>query len=214
MSRKGRERRTLEVRAVGKRYRTRGGNWFLPCETDAGMAAFWGSAKNPDNVHFIETQRPPFVVTCDCISSNWSDHDLWVPDSSTVEILPSRESPSSGWEPTDSRRQISRSPDRRKADTRDAESWMDAMELVAPSLRRLLNQLFRRQAPVPMVGFELAGKTGVVLAEAELAWPERNVAVLLPEQWDSIPTFENAGWQVFFDETEDRIDALATSLDS
>ena len=50
MSRKKRERRTLEVRAVGKRHRTRGGNWFLPCETDGGMAAFWGSEKNPDNV--------------------------------------------------------------------------------------------------------------------------------------------------------------------
>ena len=91
---------------------------------------------------------------------------------------------------------------------------MDAMELVAPRLRRLLNQLFKRQAPLPMVGFELAGKTGAVLAEAELAWPGQSVAVLLPEHRDSILAFENAGWKVFHDEMEERLDALAESLDA
>ena len=32
---------------------------------------------------------------------------------------------------------------------------MDAMELVASDLRRLVKGLFKRQVPVPVVGFEL-----------------------------------------------------------
>ena len=88
------------------------------------------------------------------------------------------------------------------------------MELVAPDLRRLVRGLFERHSPVPVVGFELIGSIGVVLAEAELAWPEQGVAVLLPEQRDSILTFQNAGWRVFCDEMEDHFDALAASLDA
>ena len=91
---------------------------------------------------------------------------------------------------------------------------MDAMELVAPDLRQLVKELFRRRAPVPVVGFELTDNTGVVLAETELAWPDQSVAVLLADQRDSIPTFEQAGWQVFQGEMEDRIDALAASLNA
>ena len=91
---------------------------------------------------------------------------------------------------------------------------MDAMELVSSDLRRLVKDLFKRQAPVPVVGFELTGKTGVVLAEAELAWPEQNIAVLLPEQRDSKPAFEQAGWQVFYGEMGDDADALAAALNA
>ena len=80
-----------------------------------------------------------------------------------------------------------------REDDKTAADWMDTMELVAAVMRRLVKDLFERQAAVPMVGFELTGNNGVVLAEAELAWPERNIAVLLPEQRESRPAFEQAG---------------------
>ena len=88
------------------------------------------------------------------------------------------------------------------------------MELVASDLRSLVKDLFMRRVPVPVIGFELAGETGVVLAEAELAWPAQSVAVLLSEQRDSILAFEQAGWQVYCEVMEDRVDALAATLDA
>ena len=50
MGRRTREPRTLEVRAIRDRERTRNGNWYLPCETGDGVAAFWGSDQNLDNI--------------------------------------------------------------------------------------------------------------------------------------------------------------------
>ena len=215
MSRRQPEPRTLEIQAlVGERRRTRSGNWYLRCETDQGVTVFWGSDGNLHNISHIEKERPPFRVTCGCLTSNWSAREMWVPEGSALEVHASEDYRPSGKDLADAPPRVSPIRSTRDNDDKTTADWMDAMELVAPSLRRLLNQLFRRQAPLPMVGFELAGKSGVVLAEAELAWPDRNVAVLLPEQWDSILAFENAGWQVFCDEMGDRIDALATSLAS
>ena len=79
MGRRTPEPRTLEVRAIRNRERTRNGNWYLPCETSDGVAAFWGSDENLDNIRSIEAGRVPFTVICNCISANWSSHDLWVP---------------------------------------------------------------------------------------------------------------------------------------
>ncbi len=44
--------------------------------------------------------------------------------------------------------------------------------------------------------YELTRATGAVLAESELAWPERKVAVLLPEKREWKAPFERAGWCV------------------
>ena len=49
---------------------------------------------------------------------------------------------------------------------------------------------------VPEVGYELADTAGRVLAEAELAWPGRGVAVLHGEQTAGTAAFEQAGWRV------------------
>ena len=50
--------------------------------------------------------------------------------------------------------------------------------------------------PAPQVGCELADSAGKVLAEAELAWPQRKVAVLLDEEADAT-AFEVAGRRVY-----------------
>ena len=51
--------------------------------------------------------------------------------------------------------------------------------------------------PLPVVGYELQDNKGRICAEAELAWPKRKVAVMLPEQAESKSAFETHGWRVF-----------------
>lgn len=47
-----------------------------------------------------------------------------------------------------------------------------------------------------MPGHELADERGSVLAEAELAWPQHRVAVLLPDQEDLSGVWSKAGWRI------------------
>ena len=93
-----------------------------------------------------------------------------------------------------------------------AEGWKDAIGLAAPELHALLGDLSTRGAPVPEVGFELSGNEGAVLAEAELAWPAQNVAVLLPDQEVHVAPFEQAGWQVVTSSADNLADAIANAL--
>jgi hypothetical protein len=55
----------------------------------------------------------------------------------------------------------------------------------------------RRGLPLPEVGYELADEKGRVCAQAELAWPDRKVAAVLPEGGDHRAGFEQRGWIVF-----------------
>ena len=49
---------------------------------------------------------------------------------------------------------------------------------------------------LPEVGFELPDEKGRVCAHAELAWPTRKVAAVLPEGGDQRAEFERRGWTV------------------
>lgn len=53
-----------------------------------------------------------------------------------------------------------------------------------------------RKLPLPVVGFELLDGGGRVCAQAELAWPTKKVAAVLPEGADARPDFEKRGWTV------------------
>ena len=88
------------------------------------------------------------------------------------------------------------------------------MELVDPRLRGLLNRLFRRRVPPPVVGYELTRDTGTVLAECEFAWPARKIAVFLAEHSESRASFEKAGWRVFDGDAEKLVEAVAAALDA
>ena len=93
-----------------------------------------------------------------------------------------------------------------------AEDWKDATELAAPEVHDLLGELSGRGAPVPEVGFELVGTRGAVLAEAELAWPELQVAVLLADEHADVSAFRAAAWQAFTTGTDDLAEALGNVL--
>ena len=128
--------RTLEVRAIRGRERTRNGNWYLPCETSDGVALFWGSDKNLDNIQLIEAGRVPFTVTCGCIASNWPQYDLWVPENSNIEVQAPDDAGESGGNLVPAAEQGPLSPHEGSIDAKVAESWMEAMELVEPRLHR------------------------------------------------------------------------------
>jgi DEAD/DEAH box helicase domain-containing protein len=61
----------------------------------------------------------------------------------------------------------------------------------------LLRAVVARGCAVPQIGFELQDEQGRVCAEAELAWPARQVAVVLPERGTAAEIFRGQGWSVF-----------------
>ncbi|MEO8137840.1 MAG: DUF1998 domain-containing protein [Betaproteobacteria bacterium] len=73
--------------------------------------------------------------------------------------------------------------------------WQVAAADAAPEAQSLLHDALTAGVDCPVVGFELLDQTACVVAEAELAWPRRKVALLLTETGHE--RFEGAGWQVF-----------------
>ena len=74
-----------------------------------------------------------------------------------------------------------------------AEDWKDVTDFADPEVHGLLGELSARDMPQPVVGFELLDSRGAVAAEAELAWPTDEVAVLLPNRDTHVDAFQRAG---------------------
>lgn len=76
--------------------------------------------------------------------------------------------------------------------------------------RDVLRACADQGGPLPEVGYELQDEQGRVCAEAELAWPSKQVALLLQEQAEAEPEFVAQGWKVFSTEGEQQklLDAL------
>ena len=75
-------------------------------------------------------------------------------------------------------------------------AWQEAIEL-APEYAKLLHELSQYVAEAPEVGYDLTGKNEVVLASAELVWPDQQVAVMTQSQLQNRSAFDEAGWTVF-----------------
>ncbi len=73
----------------------------------------------------------------------------------------------------------------------------DRLELAAAEVHTLLEAIAARGLAFPDVGYELTGPDGAIVAEAELAWPERRVAVMTANQEAGIGYFVTAGWRVW-----------------
>ena len=92
-----------------------------------------------------------------------------------------------------------------------SDAWKDALEQVDADLRELLASLAGSGIPFPELGYELEGSSGRVVAEAEVAWPNHKVAVLMPYQSEHESRFVSAGWRVLRDGTSaDEIRAALT----
>jgi len=72
--------------------------------------------------------------------------------------------------------------------------WIEACELVHPSLAGPLSKMANQGFATPTVGYELLDASGVVTAEAELAWPALRIAVVLHAGADA--EFLAEGWTV------------------
>jgi DEAD/DEAH box helicase domain-containing protein len=84
-----------------------------------------------------------------------------------------------------------------------SSEWADTLEYINDSAKAMADKMIAIGVPVPSsVGFELEDNMGAVIAEAEMAWEERKIAYLLPEQEEYRTVFENQGWAVITDCTE------------
>lgn len=70
-------------------------------------------------------------------------------------------------------------------------------ELLGPEM---IQALVESGFPAPSVGYELTNEEGEILADAELAWPSKQIVLLLPEQQSAATLFESMGWFVIVSE--------------
>ncbi|MGP0066024.1 MAG: DrmB family protein [Isosphaeraceae bacterium] len=84
--------------------------------------------------------------------------------------------------------------------TRPVDSALSAadelVDLCDERVQEFLRGWIARGLPMPEVGYELQDGKGRVCAQAELAWPQRKVAAMLPEGGDHRAEFEKRGWTV------------------
>lgn len=81
----------------------------------------------------------------------------------------------------------------RSAQLRSAVSSVPLCSIGNRLLGALQPVILKDSLSLPELGYELEGPKGEVLAEAELAWPDQQLAVILDA--DQRPCFEAAGWR-------------------
>jgi DEAD/DEAH box helicase domain-containing protein len=89
--------------------------------------------------------------------------------------------------------------------------WDAAAAMALAAVQPLLTELFADGVPAPVVGFELLGDDQRVVAECELAWPGKRIAVTLgvpADEWIA------AGWTAFAHDTAGLATQLAALLKS
>ena len=89
-------------------------------------------------------------------------------------------------------------------------AWAEALKFADPECATLLAVCQETGLQAPVVGFELFDPSGAIVAQAELAWPDRRIAVFLPDQDESLMLFAEAGWQVFQLQQTDAVCAALT----
>lgn len=77
------------------------------------------------------------------------------------------------------------------------DDWSFVFEEASEEIHPLLYALKDQYVALPVVGFELEGSKGEILAEGELLWKEQKIIVLLPYQSDDKETFEQYGYDVY-----------------
>jgi len=78
----------------------------------------------------------------------------------------------------------------------NSSEWDELFELTDPELHGFIKKLAERNCPIPEPGFELVDEKGQIIAEAELGWIEKKVALLLSHQLEFLSLFEQAGWKI------------------
>jgi len=74
--------------------------------------------------------------------------------------------------------------------------WEEAAAYAASEVQGLLATLFAAGVVAPVVGYQMMDDSGCVVAESELAWTAKKVAVLLAGAEGAV--FESQGWKLVF----------------
>ena len=77
-----------------------------------------------------------------------------------------------------------------------AQEWQDVISQSMSSLALGLKILADTQLTPPVVGYEMTNAKGQVVADAELAWPTKQLVVLRADQDDLVSIWNAATWQV------------------
>jgi len=77
----------------------------------------------------------------------------------------------------------------------DDDAWAAAHDLADPACAALLHACRADGLPTPEVGYDLVGRGGRVVATAELAWPDRRIALFLPGQESDLLQAGAQGWR-------------------
>lgn len=99
--------------------------------------------------------------------------------------------------------------------TVDATDWDRLYVLAHERVHHLINIVSKEKLPMPMVGYELENEIGCVVAEAELAWEEAKIVVILDESFNEMKEhFDLLGWLVYTDASSDQdvIQSLRTRV--
>jgi DEAD/DEAH box helicase domain-containing protein len=93
-------------------------------------------------------------------------------------------------------------------------AWQNVLDEVADEGLPFIEIMIELNFPIPVVGFELTGAKGAVLAEGELVWEDAKIALLLPDQEDDGALFEQHGFQIHIleDGSEEYIRELRDTL--
>src|SRR5260370_15086731 len=77
----------LTVRHVGDLKSSPRGHSYVEAKVDGGLVAFWGSTGNMSHIDGVRSLEPPFRIICDCIPSNWQQHDLWIHERHDIYLI-------------------------------------------------------------------------------------------------------------------------------
>jgi len=83
-------------------------------------------------------------------------------------------------------------------DEEDDRLWKEALDLLLDpeGLESVFAQLQEKKWPAPVVGYDFPGDGGTVLAQAEVAWPMKKIALLSKYGMEDASAFDSAGWRV------------------
>ena len=88
-------------------------------------------------------------------------------------------------------------PGLKPPETELSATWLEVLDLSATDVQGWVIALAKLGVVPPEVGYELLNAGGRVLAEAELAWPGHQAAVLLPGSETEAHAFTSQGWRIY-----------------
>ncbi len=153
----------------------------------------------PSAIQSFDPTGMAFALHLDDRQTDADDYrDLW---NGTLRLFNLIQFLSGSWWTTSTAVAKDAYPDFRPADTPEeglSDDWRAAISEADDCAHNLLRGLAALGVrPPDAVGYEMANSAGIVVAEAELAWEDRRVAVLREDQLGDTGVFEGKAWQVF-----------------